>query len=189
MTASYDARVVECRFSRTNSVLRRNKLRMNEVVERIDLVPLLLCDELALEHGNGVHALAGNECFFGDGRRCFVADNGIQERDDANGVHHHVGRHVGIGRNSVNTFIRKHHTGFGQVVERREECKADDGFHDVELELTRFRRHGDREVCTDHIEARLIHGLRDHGIYLSRHDGGAGLHGGKIDLVEAATWT
>src|SRR4029434_7792565 len=75
-----------------DSRLRRSllELRVDEVLEREDLVPLLLREELPLLHDDVVQALARLVTLVGDLRALLVAERRLEHGDDAQRVQHHV---------------------------------------------------------------------------------------------------
>lgn len=90
-----------------------------------------------------------------------------------------------IGSNAADAFILQVVTGIGKNMQRLEHRLADNRFHDVQLQLTRFRRYGDTGIVADDLEAHLIHHFRQYGVDFSRHDGRSRLQLGQIDFVEA----
>src|SRR4030095_16199184 len=79
------------------------ELRVDEVVEREHLVPLLLGEELPLLHDDLVQALAGLVAFVGDLGTLLVAEGGLEHGHDAERVHHRVTGVRGIGGASLGT--------------------------------------------------------------------------------------
>src|SRR5438034_1920272 len=71
--------------------------------------------------------------------------------------------------------------------DRRREAvrEVDARHHHVQLELAGLSAVGDRGVVADHLEAHLIHHLRNRGVDLARHDRRAGLPRGDAQLAEA----
>ena len=49
-----------------------------------------------------------------------------------------------------------------------------------------FGRQGHGDVLSDHVKRDLVHHLRDHRIYLARHDRGSWLDGGQAQFANAA---
>src|SRR5690606_24516573 len=76
-----------------------------------------------------------------------------------------------------------------QEINALEDALADHRLHHVELKLTSFGRHGDRDIVAHHLEAHLVHHFRDDRVNLGRHDAGASLSLGQVDLVQASAWS
>jgi hypothetical protein len=74
-----------------------------------------------------------------------------------------------------------------QNLQREERVIGDDRHHDVQFQLPRLGRHGDGRLGPDHLEADHVGDFGHDRIHLPRHDGGAGLHGGKGYLAQAGT--
>src|SRR4029453_8850220 len=77
------------------------ELRVYEVLEREDLVPLLLGEELALLHDDLVQALAGQVALVGDLGALLVAERGLEHRHDAQRIEHHVAGVLGVGGDAL----------------------------------------------------------------------------------------
>src|SRR4029453_19270852 len=111
------------------------ELGIDQVLERKDLVPLLLGEELPLLHHDVVQALARHVAFVGDVGALLVAERRLEHGDDAQRVQHHVAGVVGVGGDALDAVDaqagdRALHGGDGG-----EEREGDHGLHDVELEL------------------------------------------------------
>ena len=63
--------------------------------------------------------------------------------------------------------------------------EGDDRLHDVQLKLPGFRRHRDGHVLADDVERHLRNHFWDDRVDLARHDRGAGLQPGQVDLIDA----
>src|SRR5262245_57754895 len=74
------------------------ELGVDEVLEREDLVPFLLGEELPLLHDDVVETLARLVPLVGDLGALLVAERGLEHGHDAQRVEHHVAGVLGIGR-------------------------------------------------------------------------------------------
>src|SRR4029450_1100268 len=73
------------------------ELGADQVLERKDLVPLLLAEELPLLDDDLVQALARHVALVGNLRALLVAERGLEHRHDAQRVEHHVAGALGGG--------------------------------------------------------------------------------------------
>ncbi len=71
-----------------------------------------------------------------------------------------------------------------RMISDRKHVVRDHRHHDVELELSVLGGDGDARIVAHHLEADLVHHLRNRRIHLARHDRRTRLHRGKPNLVE-----
>ena len=133
-----------------------------------------------------LHGAAGLNGPLGQVGRRLVADMGAQGRDDAHAVVHHGLAPRGVGRDPHDAVVHQCMYRVGQGLHRLDEMIKDNGLKGVELQLSGLRCHGHGHVSANDMEGHLIDHLRDHRVYLARHDGGAVLAGRQVDLIEAA---
>src|SRR5262245_13160760 len=74
---------------------------IDQVVEGKDLVPLLLCEQLALLDHDVVQRFPGLVALACDFRALLVTERGLEHRDDAERVQHHVAGVFGVRGHAV----------------------------------------------------------------------------------------
>lgn len=79
-------------------------MRSKHVLWIQQLVELLFAEQPVLED-EIIDAFPGLESLFGNLRRCFITDNGVEGRDDTDGVLHRLGIMLAVNRNAVDTFL------------------------------------------------------------------------------------
>src|SRR5258708_7100907 len=168
------------------SLLLLLELGIDQVVERKDLVPLLLAEKLFVLHYNVVEAFTRLDSFSRKLGTLLIAERRLEQSHNAQGIEHHVARALVIGSNALHTVYPQAIDSALHRRDRGEERESDHRLHDVELQLP--GRGGKRysHVEPDHEEAGLVHHFRDHGIHFARHDRRARLHLRQINFVQAA---
>src|SRR5690606_19457481 len=81
------------------------ELGRDEVLEGEDLVPLLLREELPLRHDDLVQALARLVALARDLGALLVAQRGLEDRHDPEGVEDHVAGALGVGRDPLHAVL------------------------------------------------------------------------------------
>ena len=116
-----------------------------------------------------------------------VAEVGLQERDDAEGVHHEVLRVFGVRGDAVNALLTEGDHGVRQNLHLSEDSERNHRFHHVQFKLAGGGGEHHRGVEADREEGGLVRYFRDHRIHLARHDGRARLAHRQVDFGKTRT--
>jgi hypothetical protein len=92
-----------------------------------------------------------------------------------------------VGLNAVDGARAKDVHRVAKNRRRVQRVPRDHGHHDVELELTRFGRSGNRRVTAQHLKAHLVHHFRNRRIHFAGHDRRSRLYRRQGDLAQART--
>ncbi len=116
------------------------KIQIDQSFEAQHFIPLLLRHELSLDNDNLVKRFAFQIAGARDLGANAIAEQGLQRRDNTQGIQDHVPRVLLVGGNSDDAAIaqacdRSFHSSNG-----KEERKRDHRLHHIELQLAQRRR-------------------------------------------------
>ena len=171
-----------------NLVLLGHVVRLGHLLRDKKLLDLLRSKEALLDEdgSDGLVGLVGNLGSLGS---VLVANVRKKSSDDTNGVVDELVASVLVGGDAIDTEGSESLEGAGHHLDRVVAVVDNDGLHDVKLELTSLRTHGASDIVTNDLEAGLVDDFGNDGVDLTGHDGGAGSHGGEVDLMETAART
>src|SRR5258705_709075 len=113
------------------SLLLLLELGIDQVLERKDLVPLLLAEKLFLLHDNVVEAFTRLESFSRKLGTLLIAQRGLEQGYDAQRIEHHVARALGVRSDALDAV---HPQAIDRALHRRdrgEERESNHRLHDV----------------------------------------------------------
>ena len=149
-----------------------------------ELVQLIFRNQSLFKH-QVADVCAGFNGFLGQMAGFGVADDGAEGGDDADRMLYEFAAMLFVCCNSLDAVDAQRVHALGERMEGLEQLVEDDRLKGVKLELSAFRRHGDGCVISDDVESDLVHDLGNDGVDLARHDGGAVLARGQVDLAKA----
>src|SRR4030095_11547452 len=97
------------------------ELGVNQVLERKDLLPFFLAEELLLVHNNVVEAFACLVAFPGELSALLVTEGGLEQGYDAQRIEHHVARALGVRGDALHAVHPKARDGTFHRRDRGEE--------------------------------------------------------------------
>src|SRR5699024_10536568 len=164
------------------------ELWVHEVLNRKHLVQSFFVHE-ALIQDQLAYTAAGFEGLLGDEVTIVVADKWVEVGNNTDGIDHVVATHISISSNTNDALLAQGIHGVAHHTNRLEQSLADDWFHDVELQLACFSRHGYGLVIAEDLETHLVDNLRDNWVDLTWHDRRTSLAWWKVDLTQSSAWT